>query len=99
MALERTDRLRRRPDKVRYFYLAVSSKNLHTGMSHWGLEYVRTKHGVDQLYVADIVTGRVIPVTEPVENFMARWREHYNDPKWDYAAEIEGEKHGDGKRK
>lgn len=88
MALERTDKLRRRPDKVRYHYIAKSEENLHTGMSYGGLLYANKGHRVVALYLSDLVTKRVIEVTEPIDDFMLRWREHYNDPDWDYEAEV-----------
>ena len=89
MRKERSDRLRRRPRKIRYFYLAVSRSNLHAGMSYGGLNYVKVNHGVVSLYLSDLATLTVTPVTEPVEDFMRRWRAHYNDPTWDYAKDIE----------
>lgn len=85
---ERTDRLRRRPEKVRYFYLAVSNSTLHTGISHGGLSYAHRNHEVQALYLADVLNETVVEVKEPVEDFMNRWRAHYNDPAWDYAKEI-----------
>ncbi len=86
---ERTDRLRRRPDKVRYYYLAVSNKTLHTGMSHGGLSYVENNHTVVALYISDLLNKTVIEVTEPISDFMDRWRGNYNNPAWDYAKDIE----------
>lgn len=86
---ERTDRLRRRPTKVRYFYLAVSNTALHTGMSHGGLHYVKVTHDVKSLYFADLVTKKVIEVKEPIIDFMNRWRLHYNEPTWCYEQDIE----------
>lgn len=88
MKNERSDRLRRRPKKIRYFYLAVSRSNLHAGMSYGGLNYVKVNHGVVSIYVADLATLNVIPVEEPVEDFMRRWRAHYNEPLWDYGKDI-----------
>lgn len=89
MKVERTDRLRRRPNAVRYFYLAVSNTTIHTGLSYGGLEYAHKNHRITELHVADLVTGKVRKVEESVENFMERWRAHYNDPDWDYEQEIE----------
>ena len=88
---ERTDRLRRRPDKVRYHYLAVSDTTLHTGVSHGGLQYVQKNHTVRALYISDLKTSTVIQVLEPVNEFMDRWRMHYNEPEWSYAKDIENE--------
>jgi len=89
MAKERSDKLRRRPDKIRYFYLAVSRTTLHTGMSHGGLTYVEKNHGVTALYVADLATLTVIEVKEPVADFLRRWRAHYNEATWEYAKDLE----------
>jgi hypothetical protein len=87
---ERTDRLRRRPDVVRYVYVAESNKDLHTGLSWSGLNYARTKYTVKTLILCDLVTNRVFTVVENVDSFMKRWRLHYNDPTWDYEKEIGG---------
>ena len=89
MKAERKDALRRRPNKVRYFYLAVSKTTLHTGMSHGGLSYAHNKHEVVALYIADLVKQTVTEVKEPVDKFLNRWRLNYNVPEWDYAKEIE----------
>ncbi len=88
MKPERADRLRRRPERVRYFFLAVSSEMLHTGMSHGGLHYANSRYGITDLYVADLVTEKVLHVREPVQDFMNRWRMNYNNPGWDYEEEI-----------
>lgn len=85
---ERTDRLRRRPEMVRYYYLAVSRTTLHTGLSYGGLDYVRKNHGIVELHVSDLLNGKVVKVTEPPEDFMKRWRNNYNNPEWDYEAEL-----------
>ena len=85
---ERTDRLRRRPTVIRYFFLAVSHTTIHTGVSYGGLDYAHSHHGVASLYLADLLTEKVVQVTEPIEDFMARWRAHYNDPDWDYVRDI-----------
>jgi len=61
---------------------------LHTGMSYGGLQYADETHHIQELYVADLVNNTVIHVTEPIATFMVRWREHYNDPAWDYTDEI-----------
>jgi len=85
---ERTDKLRRRPVAVRYFFLAVSKSNLHTGLSYGGLNYVNKTHGIESLYLADLLTQKIIPITEPIVDFMARWRAYYNKPEWDYEKEL-----------
>lgn len=82
------DILRRRPEKMRYSYIAVSSTNVHTGLSYWGLETTYKNHGVKDLYVIDLLRKIVVPVKEPVEDFMKRWRLEYDNPKWDYLQEI-----------
>jgi hypothetical protein len=85
----RTDKLRRRPEKVRYHYLAVSTTKLHTGISYGGLDYVEKNHGVEELYLSDLLTKKITKIEEPIEDFMNRWRMHYDDPKWNYEKEIE----------
>lgn len=85
---ERTDRLRRRPDRVRYFYLGISDNMLHTGLSYGGLQYANSKHTIKEVFLADLVTEKVIHVNEPIEDFMDRWRLNYNRPEWDYADDI-----------
>lgn len=90
---ERSDRLRRRPESVRYFYLAVSNTQIHTGVSYGGLDYVVKNHGIVHLFLADLVTMTITEVKEPVADFMAKWRLNYNVPLWDYAKELSTEKH------
>lgn len=85
---ERSDKLRRRPNKIRYFFLAISHTKLHVGMSHGGLQYANKNRGVTGLYLADLATLKVIEVKEPIEEFMDKWSMHYNEPTWDYAAEV-----------
>lgn len=88
MRPERTDLLRRRPNSIRYFFLAVSSTGtLHTGMSHAGLEAVVKDRGVDTIYLGDTVTSKVFKVKETAEEFLELWRMHYNDVKWSYSEE------------
>lgn len=82
------DGLRRRPNKIRYSYIVSSPTNVHTGFSYWGLEYVYKKHGINDLFVVDLLKKIVIHVKEPVENFMKRWRANYNNPKWDYEEDL-----------
>ena len=86
---ERSDRLRLRPKKIRYFFLGVSRTGLHVGMSYGGLYAADRKSTVTTLYVADLATLKVLEVKEPVEAFMRRWRAHYNEPAWDYGYEME----------
>lgn len=81
---ERSDKLRRRPETVRYFYLAVGSENLHTGMSWGGLKYVQKTDGVEGLFLSDLTTGKVTQVTEDIDTFLDLWRNNYNDPTWEY---------------
>lgn len=81
---ERTDVLRRRPVNVRYFYLAVSDKTLHSGLSYGGLDYVRKNHKVEEIYLADLLKEKVTKVNEDVDEFMKKWRLNYNNPMWDY---------------
>ena len=86
--MERMDKLRRRPDIIRYFYLASTGERVHTGASYWGLACAHKNHGVKDLYLADLFNGKTYQVPMPVERFMEKWREHYNDPLWDYHAEV-----------
>lgn len=86
---ERSDKLRRRPNKIRYFFLAVSNTALHVGMSYGGLQYADKNRGLTNLYIADLATLKVIEVKEPIPDFMERWSMHYNEPAWDYAKEME----------
>lgn len=87
---ERSDKIRRRPKVVRYFYLAVGKNKLHTGMSLGGLKYVLNTDGIEQLYLADLVTGKVNLIYDEITVFMDKWRLHYNNPAWDYFAEKGG---------
>lgn len=80
----KAEELRRRPDVVRYFFMAVTPVNLHTGLSWHGLNYVRRNYEVTQLYLADLDTGVVTKVTEGIDDFMELWRTYYNDPAWEY---------------
>lgn len=93
MAKERSDLLRRRPKQLRYFFLAVSDDgSLHVGTSYGSLDLTLRTTGVNDLYVADVVSGQVIHVEESIPSFMYRWANHYNDLHWDYADEVRGEK-------
>ena len=85
---ERKDRLRRRPETIRYFFLAVSNTTVHTGVSWGGLDYVHKTHGVVGLFLSDLTNGTTTQVKEPVDVFMARWRLNYNNPGWDYQEEL-----------
>lgn len=85
MPKERSDILRRRPKILRYFFLAVSNDDsLHVGTSYGGLAITVKKYGVKDLYLADVVTGKVDRIKEPVEVFMERWSREYNNVEWDY---------------
>lgn len=91
--------LRRRPAQVRYFYLAISVNRIHTGASYGGLVYAHKNHEVIHVILADIVSGRVASVEEPLKDFMRRWKDHYNDPDWDYFAEVEAKTNTARRRK
>lgn len=84
--MERTDRLRRRPNAVRYYWLVVTDDKIHTGVSYGGLDYARAK-GIKALWLSDIVGNRVHKVTHKIDVFMLLWRENYNNPEWDYGEE------------
>lgn len=79
----KSDLLRRRPASIRYFYMAVGGTTIHTGASYGGLQYVQKNHGIEQLFLADVVTGETREVSEPAD-FMALWKDNYNDPSWSY---------------
>ena len=81
---ERSDILRRRPNIVRYCYLAVSPETLHSGMSWGGLHYARKNHTITDIYLSDLKTMKVHRVTEDVNSFMEMWRANYNNPAWEY---------------
>lgn len=100
MTLERKDLLRRKPRQIRYFFLAESNTNIHTGMSYGGLEHVKRNHGILRLYFADLVTKRVVEVKEPIHSFMLKWRANYNNPEWCYEDDVKGvTTSGEGERK
>lgn len=82
------DGLRRRPNKIRYSFIATSENNVHTGFSYWGLETTLRKHGVNKLFVVDLLKKKVIEVKEPITDFMKRWRNNYNNTAWDYENDI-----------
>lgn len=83
--------LRRRPGAVRYFYLAVTSTNLHTGLS-WGyLKRLDQSNKILTLYIADLVGGAVFKVEEPLEDFLSRWRYNYRDMGWNYLKDLEND--------
>ena len=85
---EKSYMLRRRPHKIRYFFLAVSDVDIHTGVTYGTLQYILKKYEIHQMFVADLVTGKVIEVREGVHAFMNRWRVHYNEPGWNYEHEL-----------
>lgn len=88
MGANKSDLLRRRPESVRYFYMAVGGTTLHTGASYGGLQYVQKNHGIEALYLSDVVTGQTREVADPAD-FMARWKDNYNDPGWSYFSLID----------
>jgi hypothetical protein len=80
--MERTDRLRKRPNTIRYYYLAVGEKNIHIGLSHAGLQKAAKTDNIIALYLSDVVTKKVQKIT--LEKFLDWWREHYQDPSAEY---------------
>lgn len=92
MPKERSDLLRRRPNQLRYFFLAVSDDgSLHVGTSYGSLDLTLKATGVKDLYVADVISNEVTHVEESVTSFMYRWANHYNDVTWCYADEMGSE--------
>lgn len=86
---ERSDLLRRRPEELRYYFLAVSDDgSLHVGTSHGSLEAVLKHYGIRELYVSDLIGGYVMKIEESVTSFMYRWSRNYNDVKWNYFEEV-----------
>lgn len=85
----KSEELRRRPESLRYFYMAISTTNVHVGSSYGGLKYVIDKHGVEQLFVADIVSSVAREVSESAEDFLAKWKANYDNAEWDYFAEYD----------
>lgn len=85
MVAERSDRLRKRPEIIRYHFLAVGTTSIHVGLSHAGLERAARKDPIVDVYLSDVVTKRIQRVN--LNRFLDAWREHYQDPKWEY---VEG---------
>ncbi len=83
---ERTDRLRKRPDTIRYYYMAAGTENIHVGLSHANLQKVMAKDEIHTVFLADVVTKRVRKV-DP-EKFLPWWRQHYQDPQAEYVEEV-----------
>lgn len=97
--MAKADELRRRPESIRLFYMAISASNIHTGASYGGLAYVVKNHGVESLYLSDLVSGVVREIEESAEDFMTKWRAHYDDTTWDYFAEWDAAKAAAKRRK
>lgn len=88
-----SDVLKRRPNVIRYFGLAVSSNGVHTWTAYGALRYIAQKHGpIKKLIVADLVRGIVFESPEKVEDFLLRWKKNYNNPKWDYKRDLDNHK-------
>ena len=85
--MERTDRLRKRPNSVRYYYMAQSENNTHLGSSYGSLVYTIKKNNIIKMFLSDIVIGKVFEVKEPIQEFMLKWRMNYNNPEWNYFEE------------
>ena len=89
MAKTRSDLLRRRPNVIRYYFMAVTDEGtLHTGMSYGGLDRVVKNANIVSLYVSDVVTSTCFKVPEDAKLFMRRWAHNYNDPDWNYAKDL-----------
>lgn len=86
--MERTDRLRRRPDVIRYHYVAVGDRTVHVGLSHAGLAKAAKSDSITTVYLTDVVANRVQKVK--LEKFLAWWRANYQDPNAEYKEEEVG---------
>lgn len=75
---------RRRPAQVRYFGLLVTDKDIRHWSTHDGLTKTARKHKVKDLVIADTVAGVVYVSPKPLEDFLEKWGDNYNDPTWDY---------------
>lgn len=82
MAKERSDRLRKRPEVIRYHFLAVGEASIHVGLSHAGLVKASKHDKIVAVYLSDVVTKRIQKVT--LERFLDFWANNYQDPKAEY---------------
>ena len=85
MVAERSDKLRKRPDIIRYHFLAVGENSIHVGLSHAGLSKASKKDKITSVYLSDVVTKKIQKVD--LVKFLAWWRENYQDPKAKYVEE------------
>lgn len=86
------DQLRRRPDQIRYHYLAVGKLDIHTGCSFGGLQYCNRQDGpLEAIYLTDLKNKVAYEIPESLNEFLDRWRKHYDNPSWDYFAEVQVE--------
>lgn len=89
MTKTRSDLLRRRPQVIRYYYMAITDAGtIHCGMSHGGLEKIAKKSKVIEMYVSDLVNQTCFKIPEDAELFLRRWSHNYNDEDWDYLDEL-----------
>lgn len=75
--------LGRRPDPVRYFWVARTDNDLFGGAGYRRLMSILAKYPETTLLLTDIVDNEVVPVTNK-EQFMAEWRANYFDIDWKY---------------
>lgn len=87
MVAERSDRLRKRPEVIRYHFLAVGEKSIHVGLSHAGLAKAAKNDNIVAVYLSDVVTKRIQKVD--LVKFLDWWRENYQDPKARYVEDKE----------
>lgn len=85
MVAERSDKLRKRPEIIRYHFLAVGEKNIHVGLSHAGLAKAAKHDNIHSVYLSDVVTKRIQKVD--LNKFLEWWRHNYQDPKAKYEEE------------
>lgn len=87
MVAERSDKLRKRPDIIRYHFLAVGKTGIHVGLSHAGLVKAAKNDEITDVYLSDVVTKRIQRVD--LGKFLDWWKENYQDPKAKYTEDKE----------
>jgi len=91
MTRARADRIRRRPDVIRYFFLVLSNKGtIHTGTTHARLATIEKEYGIANLLIADVATGVVKTMPIAVEDFLEEWRNNYDDDSWNVWDYVKG---------
>lgn len=88
--------LKKRPDIIRYSYLAVTDEfTYHTGTAYGALFALQKSKNITDLRICDYKTGRIVNCETDGEGninldaFLRRWRSRYLDPNWNYEKEVE----------